>query len=143
MGIQVSGARELFGRDVFVRSSEQEGVIVQNGATLRLDHVTVDSNRRGGILLDGASFDIRNSTITNNGPSSDLTWGGIRVQSLPISGVTEVHRVTIVDNKAPGLSCAAVIQGDGVLASGNSTGDIAATCGITACSPAGPACGAP
>jgi hypothetical protein len=143
VGIQVSGVRDLYGRDVTVRSSEQEGVIVQNGATLRLDRVTVDSNRRGGILLDGAAFDIRNSRITNNGPSADLTWGGIRVQRLPASGPTEVHLVTIADNRAPGLSCAVPIQGDGVLASGNSTGDIASTCGITACSPAGPTCGAP
>jgi hypothetical protein len=143
VGIQVSGARNLYSRDITVRSGEQEGVIIQSGATLRLDHVTVDSNRRGGILLDGAAFDIRNSTITNNGPSADLTWGGIRVQSLPATGQTEVHLLTITDNKAPGLSCVGPIQGDGVLASGNSTGDIASTCGLTACSPAGPTCGAP
>ena len=143
VGIQVSGAGELYGRDFIVRSSEQEGVIAQNGATLRLDHVTVDSNRRGGILLDGSAFDIRNSTVTNNGPSADLTWGGIRIQSLPATGSTEVHLVTIQNNKAPGLSCAAAIHGDGVFASGNSTGDIASTCAITSCSPAGPTCGAP
>jgi hypothetical protein len=143
VGIQVSGTGELYGRDLVVRSSELEGVIAQNGATLRLDHVTIDSNRGGGILLDGSAFDIRNSTVTNNGPSADLSWGGIRVQSLPASGLTAIHLVTIQNNKAPGLSCAAAIQGDGVFASGNGTGDIAATCGITACSPAGPTCGAP
>jgi hypothetical protein len=142
VGIQVSGMRDLYSRDLIVRSSEQEGIIVRSGATLRLDHVTVDSNRRGGILLDGAAFDIRNSTITNNGPSADLTWGGVRVQTLPASGTTQLHLVTIQNNKAPGLSCVALIQGDGVFASGNSTGNIADTCGIVPCSPAGPTCGA-
>lgn len=142
VGIQVGGARELYARDVIVRSSEQEGVIALSGATLRLDHVTVDSNRRGGIFLDGAAFQIRNSMVTNNGPSTDLSWGGIRVQSIPASGLRELRFVTIESNRAPGLSCAAGIQGEGVFASGNSTGEIASTCGIAPCSPAGPTCGA-
>jgi hypothetical protein len=141
-GIQVSGVGELYVRGVIVRSSELEGVIATSGSNLRLERVTVDSNRGGGILLDGAPFDIRNTTVTNNGPSSDLSWGGIRVQGLPATGSTNLHLVTIQGNKAPGLSCAAAIQGDGVFASGNSTGDVSGTCGVTACSPAGPTCGA-
>jgi hypothetical protein len=99
----------------------------------------------GGILIDGAAFDIRNTTITKNGPSSDLSWGGMRVASLPASGSKNLHLVTIQNNNAPGLSCApgAAIQGDGVLASGNSTGDVTSTCGITACVSMSSTCGAP
>jgi hypothetical protein len=115
------------------------------GGSLALDTVTVDSCLDGGIFVNGAAFDIRNTTITQNGPSSDLSWGGMRVASLPAAGAKNLHLVTIQNNKAPGLSCAsgAPIQGDGVLASGNMTGDVTPSCGITACTPMSSTCGAP
>ena len=50
--------------------------------TLRLERVTIDSCKAGGILLDGAAFDIRNTTVTNNGPGEDgAAWGGIRIKT--------------------------------------------------------------
>jgi hypothetical protein len=141
-GISISGTEAIYARDITIRTGEKEGVTAGSGSMLQLESVTIDSNLGGGILLDGAAFDIRNSTISNNGPSADLSWGGIRVQSLPASGSTAIQLTTIQGNKAPGLSCAAAIQGVGVFASGNSTGDISPTCGIVACAPPGPTCGA-
>jgi hypothetical protein len=130
--------------------------ITAKGGTLALDTVTVNNCNcgyptlmtgcmGGGILVDGAAFDIRNTTITNNGPSADLVWGGMRVASLSATGPKNLHLVTIQNNNAPGLSCAtgASIQGDGVLASGNSTGQITGACGITACTSMSSTCGAP
>lgn len=130
-------------RDVTFSPSSSIGISAKGG-TLGLDGVTVDSCMGGGILLDGAAFDIENTTVTNNGPSNDLSWGGIRVQSIPPSGSALLHLVTIENNKAAGLSCAsgAIVQGNGVFASGNSAGQIASTCGVTACSSMNQTCGA-
>jgi hypothetical protein len=119
--------------------------ISAKGGTLALDTVTVDSCTGGGILVDGTAFDIRNTAITRNGPSSDLSWGGMRVASLAASGSKNLHLVTIQMNNAPGLSCAAgaAIQGDGVLASSNMTGDVTSSCGVAACTVMSSTCGAP
>jgi hypothetical protein len=143
----------VYMRGVKVSASAAIGITAKGGA-LALDGVTVDScgslapptmPNGGGILIDGAAFDIRNTTITNNFPSSDLSWGGMRVASLSATGSKNLHLVTIQNNKAPGLSCAsgAAVQGDGVLASGNNTGDVTSTCVITPCTVASSTCGAP
>lgn len=129
-------------RGIRFTSAASEG-ITATGGTLQLDTVVVDSCQGGGILLNGAAFTISNTTVTNNGPSADLSWGGIRVQTLPTSGSADLHLVTLQNNKAAGLSCGGAIQGDGVLATGNAAGDIAATCRLTACTVMSPICGAP
>ncbi len=144
-GISVSGAGELFARDIVIRRSDAAGVAAQNGALLRLDHVTVDSNGGGGILVDGAAFDVRHTTITANGPgqSGATTWGGMLVTNVPASGPANLELVTIQNNNPVGLSCSDAVSATGVLATDNTSINIATACRVTACSPAGPTCGAP
>jgi hypothetical protein len=106
----------------------------------------VDSCKGGGILLDGAAFEIDNTTITNNGPGQQgaTPWGGILVNSLPASGPANLDLVTIQNNNQIGLTCSGSISGVGVFASGDSGGvDVSQTCNVALCSPLGPACGAP
>jgi hypothetical protein len=119
------------------------------GATvvLQMDGCTVKDNPGGGVLLVGASFDIRNSRITGNGPAqsaSGTSWGGIRVESLPAAGQASLNLVTIQKNLGSGLSCAGAIQGQGVLASGNTAPDIDPTCGaaMVSCTSPSLTCGA-
>jgi hypothetical protein len=117
------------------------------GATvlLHMDGCTVKDNPGGGILLAGASFDIRNSKITGNGPAQTAdgtTWGGLRVESLPAGGQASLNLVTIQKNLGSGLSCAGAIQGQGVLASGNTSPDIAPSCAVVACTTQNSTCGA-
>jgi hypothetical protein len=115
------------------------------GGYLTLDHVTVDSCKGGGILLDGASFNLENTTVMNNGPGQQGTssWGGILVNTLPTTGPAYLGFVTIKDNKQVGLACINKIVGMNVFASGNSGGiDIQNVCNVSACSPAGSGCGA-
>jgi hypothetical protein len=119
--------------------------ISAKGGTLTLNKVTVDSCMGGGILLDGAAFDIENTTVTNNGPGQQpVVWGGILVNSLPASGSKLLKLATIQGNLAPGLTCSvgSGIQGDGVFAAGNSTLNVTTACNVTACSPMSPTCGA-
>jgi hypothetical protein len=119
--------------------------ISATGGTLDLDTVVVDSCQGGGVYLDGAAFTIMNSTVTNNGPGQNgaITWGGILVNALPVTGPTVLSLDTIQANKGPGLECAGQITGSGVFALGNSTADIGGTCGVTSCAAMGAGCGAP
>jgi hypothetical protein len=121
------------------------GINAISGVTLHMDTCAVKDNPGGGILLNGAAFDIKNTTVTGNGPGQTgvSTWGGILVQSLPATGSTSLNLVSIQSNKQVGLSCAGGITGTGVLASENTGGiDINTTCAITACTPASATCGA-
>jgi nitrous oxidase accessory protein NosD len=118
-----------------------------SAVTLHMDTCAVTNNPGGGILLNGAAFDIKNTTITGNGAGLTVgyTWGGVLVQSLPSgsSATTTLSQVTIKSNNAIGLDCTGTIQlqGVAVLASGNTTADVAG-CNVTACAAASPTCGA-
>jgi hypothetical protein len=140
----VADMADVFARDISFRASLSPGVFARNGSSLYLEHVAVDQNPGGGVLIDSASFDIRNSRITANGPADIMgfTWGGMRVQGVPPTRNQRLELVTIQNNNAPGLSCSTAIDGSGVLASDNAATNISPTCGITPCSPAGPTCGA-
>jgi len=146
-----SGEVYLRGIEVLGSAARQTGVGINvqvtagSAAILHMESCTISDNPGGGILLAGAAFDIKDTLVAGNGPgqtAGGTIFGGIRVESLPTTGVTRLDRVTLQDNLAPGLSCAASIEGTGILASGNAALDIASSCGVAACSPAGATCGA-
>jgi hypothetical protein len=117
--------------------------------TLHMDTCEVINNKGGGILLNGAAFDVTNTSVTGNkkGRTGTTTWGGILVQSVLTSGTKDLNLVTIQGNDGGGITCADGIQGTGVLASDNtstSVGDIDTVCGITtgACTTLSSSCGA-
>ena len=106
-----------------------------NTVTLHMDTCVVSNNPGGGILLNGAAFEIKNSTITNNGPGQlgVATWGGILVNSVPANGPTTLDFLTVQNNNPVGISCSGNITGTGVLATGNTSAQIG-NCGFTSCS---------
>jgi hypothetical protein len=117
--------------------------------TLYMSGCKVTSNPGGGILLNGAAFNIQNTTISGNGPGSFGTslptpWGGILVNSPPATGPEVLTQVTIQTNDGGGLTCSGPIQGTGVLSTGNTstTSQITTTCGFTSCTVGGTGCGA-
>jgi len=143
VGIRVS-AGSVYVRDLKVSAGSNIGVIAETGADLTMDHCTVSNNSKGGIFVDGANFDIKNTTVTGNGPSADLTWGGIRVQTPLGTGNAKLKLLTVQMNSPSGVSCTGPISGDGVSATQNVSGDVSMTCGFMSCgAPAPPTCGAP
>ena len=54
-------------REIRFTSAASEGISA-SGGTLVVDTVVIDSCQGGGVLLDGAAFQISNTTVTNNGP---------------------------------------------------------------------------
>jgi hypothetical protein len=138
---------EAYLRDLKLSTVASIGCQADPGSTLRLDHVTVTANLGGGVLLDGAAFEIRDTTVTANGLGikGAVTWSGIFANNPPAAGTKLLDHVTVQNNMAPGVTCTAAVTGTGVLASGNGgiTGpDIVSTCGFTSCAAAGPDCGA-
>jgi len=68
-GIVVTGAATKV-RLLGVRASLTPmglGIQADGGAQLRMDRCLVDSNPAGGILINGASYDIQNTIVANNG----------------------------------------------------------------------------
>jgi hypothetical protein len=133
-------------RNVTFGPSPSGTVCIQaTGGTLNLDGVVVDSCKGGGIYLDGAAFDIENTTVTNNGPGSSgaITWGGILVNALPSTGPSTLNLDTVEMNKQVGVSCVKAITGTGVYATQNSGNvDVSGSCGFQTCSPMSATCGA-
>jgi hypothetical protein len=142
-GLRIVGAN-LFCRALKITRSVDVGIVVSGAATLRLEDSSVDNNGGGGVLLQQSSFDLRNVTVSDNGPGTLnlATWGGIAIVDPPANGSKRLQRVSIVQNKGPGLSCSTVVDGDGVRADQNSTVDVNPTCGVTSCGAPSATCGA-
>jgi hypothetical protein len=141
--MHVSGA-PLYVRAVQLVSALDVGIVADTNAVLRLDSVTVQNSAQGGISIDSSNFDIENSAVSGNGPGTEgaTTWGGVLVLNPPATGAKRLANLSVTNNKGPGVSCSSGIVGVAVFATGNSPVDVASTCGFTACSPAGPTCGA-
>ncbi len=146
VGARFGGTGEVYMRDMTVAYSMLQGIVAGQGTTLRLDRMTVQTNGGGGILLDRARFDIRNTLVSDNGPGqqgAQIFWGGILVQSPPAGGPARLERVSAVSNRQVGISCSAAIEGTGVLASGNVGGvETTPACGLNLCTPGAAGCGA-
>ena len=145
-----SGA--FYVRGFKISPSASVGIKAAPGAsdelTLRLDRVTVDSCQGGGILIDGAAFDIRNTTVTRSGPADDMGtgWGGLRIKNLLATGPKQVASSTIRMNDGGGVSCASAIDGAAdvlVVDNTNTPFQVTPTCSFQPCTAAGPTCGAP
>ena len=135
---------EAYLRDLKLTTAASIGCQADTGTLLRLDHVTVTGNAGGGILLDGAAFEIRNSTVTSNGPAVQgaVSWGGIFANNPPAAGPKILDLLTVQGNLSPGITCSSAITGTGVLASSNLGGDVISTCGFAPCTAASASCGA-
>jgi hypothetical protein len=143
-GIRLSGGGDVTVRGVTVRSSEVAGIVAERGATLRLETVLVDTNRGGGILLDGARFEIRDTLVTNNGPGDAglVVWGGILIRGTPAGDPALLERVSLLNNRQIGLTCDAAVQARGLLARGNAGGvEVGSTCNVTPCPAESATCG--
>ncbi len=117
---------------------------------LHMDTCAVRYNPGGGILLNGAAFDIRNTVVSGNGPgtvlATGLTWGGVYVQTLAASGPANFELVSIQSNNGGGLTCTEAVQASGLLATLNTgtVSQVGSLCAITtgSCPAASTSCGA-
>jgi hypothetical protein len=129
VGVRVSGG-ELYlrGLTVSVSGATGTGVVAENGAILRMNRCLVENNGAGGIVVNGAGFDIVNTIIAGNDPGettpgSGITFGGIYLAAAAGKPQRFVND-TVVGNKAIGLYCAGAYPVKGLLASGNSVSQV-------------------
>jgi hypothetical protein len=145
-----TGTVHAIGGDLYVRNlsitAGSPGLWAESGAVVRLSHVNVSDNTAGGILLDGAGFDIQNTTVNNNGPNSyNFIFGGIFVQNATTPKSLALS--TITGNGQVGVACSSgttiVPATTSVLVSGSAGGiDVGTSCGgITLCTTASTTCG--
>jgi hypothetical protein len=150
MNAGLGGTLRLTGGNLYVRritisaGALFTGCQADIGSTLRLDHVVVTGNK-GGIYLNGAAFDIQNTTVSDNTGLSTMgaSWAGILISNPPAAGPKKLHLVTVENNKAPGVVCTAAAEGTNVRASGNMLTEITTIeCGFSPCGAASATCGA-
>jgi hypothetical protein len=124
-GISITGG-ELFLRDLAITNSAP-GVSVTNASLLRMTSCEVTGNN-GGILIDGASFDIQVSEISDNkiGTFGVAKWGGVLANNPGTP--KRLSKVKVLNNKQTGLVCSVAITLDQVTATGNVPEDIAMEC---------------
>ncbi|HVR60770.1 MAG TPA: hypothetical protein VMU50_02675 [Polyangia bacterium] len=142
-GLRFTGAR-AFVRDLKIGPSSTIGVQADGGSTLQLEHVVIDRAGGGGILIDGAAFSIRNTTVTNNGPGTAgaITWGGILINNPPAQGMAQLQLSTIQGNNPVGVSCSGMVTPTtNVLVTGNTSVQITLACGFSSCSAPSSTCG--
>lgn len=140
--IRIAGG-DFYARNIIATLSAKPGIVGESNAKIRLQNVTASGNPGGGVYLDGTTFEIRDSTVVDNGPGQTGAIGGIAIVNQPATGPAKLERVTVRNNKAVGISCAAPVMATGVLAFGNTAVDIAAACQAASCSAGTPNCGAP
>jgi hypothetical protein len=148
-GIDITSGT-VYLRNITIQGATSTGIGINaappggSTVTLYLSGCKVTNNAGGGILLNGAAFDIENTTVTGNGPGNFgglTTWGGVLVNTPPTGGPAILNLVTVQSNNPVGISCSGTITGTGVLATGNLSTQITPSCGFTSCA-AGTGCGA-
>jgi hypothetical protein len=147
--IHVSGGT-IYIRDLTITGGSP-GITADSGNILRLDHVSVSNNTAGGILLDGAGFDIKDATVNNNGSNiANCAFGGICIQNPPTSSTVpkSLALSTITGNGQVGVWCAIDMTSlytaipTTVLVSGNTGGQVGGLCDFSSCGTASTTCGA-
>jgi len=137
-GVRIAGVRKAWVRDLKI-SGGTVGVLADQGSELHLTRCTIVGNMAGGILTNGASFDITNTIVAGNDqgdPMGGVVWAGVRLGDLPTGGKSRFENNTVVDNKQVGISCETPYDVTTNILHGNVGGE-SVNCGAAACCGAG------
>jgi hypothetical protein len=111
----------LYVRGLTVESGANVGVVAAAGTTLKMDRCLIHNNK-GGLVIDGAGYQIVNTIIAANQaggyPSVLGAIGGVYLKSAS-KGLTEFRYNTIVNNKNYGLECAGPYVTSGLIVYNN------------------------
>jgi hypothetical protein len=134
----------MLGGDVTVRDLEigmgNGAGVLASGGVLRMTRCLVTLNRRAGIDVENAAFDISNTVIARNGGTTDP---GVRLGAAA-AGPQVFRNNTVLENGFGGVSCASSYQLVGSVFVGNAVVPFGPTCVATdacalACSAIAPA----
>jgi hypothetical protein len=125
IGIHVT-AGDVYVRGLTVQNGASKGIAADSGAVLRLDRVIVKNNAGGGLLVQGAGFDVASSVFDGNGPASVAasSFGGVYLGAAVAGLPSRFWYNTLVSNRSVGLVCADQTQTAwSLLLDGNIAGD--------------------
>jgi len=127
VGIHVT-AGDVYIRGLTISNGSNTGLVVEAGATIRMDRCYVLQNVGGLLVQSGANFDIANSIFDSNGSEkvgTTTTFGGIYLGgAAPATGPNRFWFNTVVNNLDRGVICHDLAQAlTGMLLSANITGD--------------------
>jgi hypothetical protein len=110
VGVQLGSGADVYLRSLTISRGEKVGVLVNGGATVRMNRCVVEENA-GGVHVDGGGFEITNSVVAKNGLAEatimgvPVTFGGVLLTGA--SGKPQRFDYnTVVDNKGTGVYCA-------------------------------------
>jgi hypothetical protein len=131
IGIHLTSG-DLYLRGVTVHNSDNIGITVDSGATLRVDRCLLVKNAKGGLVVAaGAAFDISNSVFDGNGPGSvgAVSFGGVYLGGAPVAGPARFWFNSVVNNAPVGVVCGSGSQAlSGLLLYNNQTGGDMVNC---------------
>jgi hypothetical protein len=122
-------------------ATNDPAIVADGTSVLHLDRSMVDGNLKGGILINGAAYDITNTVIANNGGTSSAcgAWGGVCIANQSSGALGRFLNNTVVGNGLVGVACqttSPTVLGSIVTAP---TGAISISqCAFTACCGNGP-----
>jgi hypothetical protein len=134
-GVRVVAGGDVYLRGLTIRSGEEAGVVVDTGATLRMNRCIVKDNKKGGLLVStNAGFDIANSVFDGNGPgfvAGTGSFGGAALGTSRAGGPARFRNNTVVNNKQVGVVCEQATQGISGLLFYQNTGGDQVNCTVT------------
>lgn len=136
-GVHVSGTFDVTVRDLRITGSSV-GIWAEMGARVHVNRCVVNDNVGGGILIDGASYDITNTIIAHNAAVSNsggcIAWSGFCVQGTAPAGAPASRFLndTVASNLGPGVVCLGNQSLTGSVLLGNGQPEIAG-CNVAPC----------
>jgi hypothetical protein len=135
-GISISNQAKLSIRGLHVTGGMGAGIAATAGATLFVDRCRIDSNARGGIVINGAAYQITNSVLSNNGSimasgTNTVTYGAVEIRNSGSLQPTIFQHNTVASNVF-GLSCDQAYPITASIVSPNTLGN-AGSCSIMPC----------
>ena len=139
IGIHLSGGN-LYVRGLRVTGSSSDVGVVADGGEIHLDRCTIDTNQ-GGILINGAAYDITNTIVANNMSAQTGgcgTWAGVCLVEKPQGSAGRFVNNTVVANKQVGVACDGAYPVLGSIVSGSTGGVDSFMCSVASCCGSGP-----
>jgi hypothetical protein len=141
-GIHVSGMFDVTVRDLKIANGNSTGIAADGNATIHVTRCYVEGNAGGGILLDGAGYEITNTIIAANSAVSTQgcgAWGGVCIRgTVPTGAPSLFQNDTVASNAGPGVACMSAQTIGGSIVSGNGTLDNSGCTVVTCCASGDP-----
>ena len=139
VGVHVSDGT-VYIRGLRVNGGATNPGIIADGGEIHLDRCLIDGNM-GGVLIDGAPYEITNTIIANNSGTtrgSCGAWGGVCIANVGTAKLSRFLNNTVAANGQVGIACNGPYPIVNSIATGSGGGIDTVVCAFSACCGADP-----